>query len=110
MVDETTNLDEHRGMMAQKATDLRRLRAEVEADQVALRARQQELEVLLAAAPARNWAEAVEKARYLLDLFSQTAQGETPQRRTLIGRVLADFDLLLSESHRVDDHHEPLET
>ena len=45
-------------MMAQKATDLRRLRAEVEADQAALRARQQELEVLLAAAPAKNWAEA----------------------------------------------------
>ena len=34
-------------MMAQKATELRRLRAEVKADQAALRARQQELEVLL---------------------------------------------------------------
>jgi hypothetical protein len=97
MVDETTNLDEHRGMMAQKATDLRRLRAEVEADQAALRARQQELEVLLAAAPAKNWAEAVEKARYLLDLFSQTADGDEPHRRTLIGRVMADFDSLLNE-------------
>jgi hypothetical protein len=88
MVDETTNLDEHRGMMAQKATDLRRLRAEVEADQAALRARQQELEVLLAAAPAKNWDEAVEKVRYLLDLFSQTADGGEPHRRTLIGRVM----------------------
>jgi hypothetical protein len=97
MVDETTNLDEHRGMMAQKATDLRRLRAEVEADQAALRARQQELEVLLAAAPAKNWAEAVEKARYLLDLFSQTADGDEPHRRTLIRRVMADFDSLLNE-------------
>src|SRR5690242_1524079 len=103
MVDETTNLDEHRGMMAQKATELRRLRAEVEADQAALRARQEELEMLLAAAPAKNWAEAVEKARYLLDLFSQTADGEEPQRRTLIGRVMADFDMLLNESHSVDD-------
>src|SRR5690349_17238463 len=97
MVEETTNLDEHRGMMAQKATELRRLRAEVEADQAALRARQQELEVLLAAAPATNWAEAVEKARYLLDLFSQTAEGDDPHRRTLIGRVLADFDFLLTQ-------------
>ena len=58
MVEKTTNLDDHRGMTAQRATELRRLRAEVEADQVALRARQQELEILLAAAPARNWAEA----------------------------------------------------
>jgi hypothetical protein len=98
MVDETTNLDEHRGMMAQKATDLRRLRAEVEADQAALRARQQELEVLLAAAPAKNWAEAVEKVRYLLDLFSQTADANDRHRRTLIERVMADFDFLLNES------------
>ena len=85
-------------MMAQKATDLRRFRAEVEADQAALRARQQELEVLLAAAPAKNWAEAVEKARYLLDLFSQTADGNDRHRRTLIERVMADFDFLLNES------------
>jgi hypothetical protein len=99
MVDETTNLDEHRGMMAQKATELRRLRAEVEADQAALRARQEELEMLLAAAPAKNWAEAVEKARYLLDLFSQTADGNDRHRRTLIDRVVADFDYLLDNSN-----------
>ena len=35
-----TNLDAHRGMSAQKATDLRRLRSEVEADQAALHSRQ----------------------------------------------------------------------
>ncbi len=39
MVDHPTNLDAHRGMAAQKATDLRRLRSEVEADQAALHAR-----------------------------------------------------------------------
>ncbi len=70
MVDHPTNLDAHRGMAAQKATDLRRLRSEVEADQAALHARQAELEDLLAAAPAANWLEAVEKARYLLGLFA----------------------------------------
>lgn len=31
MVDQPTNLDAYRGMAAQKATDLRRLRSEVEA-------------------------------------------------------------------------------
>src|SRR5690242_893203 len=93
-----TNLDDHRGMMAQRATELRRLRAEVEADQAALRARQLELETLLAAAPARNWADAVDKARYLIDLFSQTADGADPQRRLLIDRVMADFNFLLSDS------------
>lgn len=102
MVEKTTNLDDHRGMMAQRATELRRLRAEVEADQAALRARQQELETLLAAAPANNWAEAVEKARYLINFFSQTADGDDPQRRLLIDRVMADFDFLLSESDQVE--------
>ena len=62
MVDHPTSLDVHRGMAAQKATELRRLRSEVEADQAALHARQRELEDLLAAAPAANWPAAVEKA------------------------------------------------
>ncbi len=32
MTDKPTSLDSHRGMLAQKATELRRLRGEVEAD------------------------------------------------------------------------------
>ena len=95
MVDHPTNLDEHRGMAAQKATDIRRLRSEVEADQAALRTRQADLEDLLAVAPASNWADAVEKARYLLGLFAQSADAMDPRRRKLIDRVLADFDYLL---------------
>ena len=98
MADQPTNLDAHRGMAAQKATDLRRLRAEVEADQEALRVRQAELEDLLAAAPATSWAEAVEKARYLLGLFAQSATVTDPRRRQLIDRVMADFDHLLGTS------------
>jgi hypothetical protein len=98
MADRTTNLDEHRGMMAQKATELRRLRAEVEADQAALRDRQEALEAMLLAAPATSWSEAVEKARYLLGLFGQSAAAEDPRRRALIERTLADFDHLLGIS------------
>ena len=98
MVDHPTNLDMHRGMAAQKATDLRRLRSEVEADQAALHARQAELEDLLAAAPAASWPEAVEKARYLLGLFAQSPAATDPRRRKLIDRVMADFDHLLDSS------------
>lgn len=105
---ETTNLDEHRGMAAQKATELRRLRIEVELDQAALRARQEELEGMLAAAPATSWPEAVEKARYLLGLFAQTPAGEDPRRRRLIGRVMADFDRLLGEPTSRGSDHEPV--
>ena len=38
--------------------------------------RQEELDILLAAAPATGWGEAVAKARYLLILFAQTPAAE----------------------------------
>ena len=40
MTEHTIRLDRHRGMAAQKATEVRRLLAEVEANQKALRERQ----------------------------------------------------------------------
>jgi hypothetical protein len=51
MTDKTIDLDGRRGMEAQKATDLRRLLAEVEANELTLRLRQDELEAHLADAP-----------------------------------------------------------
>ena len=95
--DQPTNLDAHRGMAAQKATDLRRLRSEVEADQKALRMRQAELEDLLVAARATDWHEAAEKSRYLLGLLAQSLDASDLRRRKLIERVLADFDHLLNK-------------
>ena len=85
-------------MSAQKATDLRRLLAEVEANEQALRLRQDELESHLVAAPAANWQEAAEKARYLLNLFSATLTAQDPRRRKLIAAVLADFERLADET------------
>ena len=98
MADRTTNLDDHRGMAAQVATELRRMRAEVEADQTSLRERRDELERLLAAAPSADWAEAVEKARYLLSLFIETSAAADPRRQALVNGLLADFDRLLNKS------------
>jgi hypothetical protein len=95
MVDRPTELDAHRGMAAQKATEIRRRRVEVETDQAALRARRAELEKYLLAAPAEGWPEAVEKARYLLGLFAETPDAQDPRRQTLIASVLEDFDRLL---------------
>jgi hypothetical protein len=97
MVDRTTNLDEHRGMAAQKATEIRRRRVEVESDQAALRARQTELEKYLLGAPAEGWPEAIEKARYLLGLFAETPAAQDPRRQTLIASVLEEFDRLLQD-------------
>jgi len=92
MNEEPTKLDDHRGMMAQKATELRRLTASVAADQAALQAKRHALEEQLIAEPAADWHEAAEKVRYLLMLFSEGASD--PRRRTLIERVLADLDRL----------------
>jgi len=98
MTDKTIELDQHRGMAAQKATGLRRLLAEVEANEKTLRLRQDELESHLVAAPAANWQEAAEKARYLLNLFAATLTAQDPRRQTLIAAVLADFERLGRES------------
>ena len=96
--DSAIELDNHRGMAAQKATELRRLVGEVAADRAKLRARQDELERFLVAAPAQSWSDAAEKARYLLSLFAATSEAQDPRRRTLIGNLLEDFDRLLSET------------
>src|SRR6478672_2307171 len=98
MTDKTIDLDQHRGMAAQKATGLRRLLAEVEANERVLRLRQAELETHLIAAPAANWQEAAEKARYLLNLFANTLAAEDPRRQNLIAAVLDDFERLARDS------------
>jgi len=97
MTERTIDLDQHRGMAAQKATELRRLVAEVEANERALRQRQDELETQLVAAPATHWREAAEKARYLIGLFAATSAAQDPRRQTLITAVLRDFDRLARE-------------
>ena len=94
MTEKTVDLDQHRGMAAQKATDLRRLLAHVEANEKALRLRQDELEAHLIAAPAANWPEAAEKARYLLKLFASSPSAQDPRKQKLIAAVLDDFKRL----------------
>ena len=96
MSEKPVELDTRRGMAAQKATELRRLLAEVSANEEALRARQKELEDQLLASPARSWEEAADKARYLLSLFANSAAGQDPRRQMLIARVLEDFMRLTS--------------
>jgi len=98
MTERTIDLDQHRGMAAQKATDIRRLLAEVEANEKSLRLRQDELESQLVAAPASSWHDAAEKAHYLLTLFAATPAAQDPRRQKLIAAVLDDFKRLDSEA------------
>ena len=94
MTDNTIDLDTHRGMAAQQATDLRRLQTEVEANEAALRTSQSELEAHLLAAPAASWPQAADKARYLLRLFAASSGSGDIRRQQLIAAVLDDFDRL----------------
>jgi len=98
MTEQTIDLDLHRGMAAQKATELRRLLSDVKANQDQLRIRQIELEEQLLAASALTWAEAAEKVRYLLSLFASSPDAQDPRRQMLIARVLEDLMRLLDES------------
>ena len=94
MTDRPIELDQHRGMAAQKATEIRRLLAEVEDNEKALRQRQEELEAQLLAIPAASWSEAAGKARYLLGIFASTSIAQDPRRQKLIANVLEDFERL----------------
>ena len=58
MTDTPIELDKHRGMAAQKATDIRRVLTEVEANAESLRQKQSIVENQLLAVPAIDWPEA----------------------------------------------------
>ena len=98
MTDQPVTLDGHRGIAAQKATEIWRLLVEVEANEQSLRARQEELETQLVAVPATTWFEAAQKARYLLGLFAATAAAQDFRRKMLIANVLEDFSRLSGTS------------
>ena len=63
-----------------------------------MRAKQDELESQLLAAPASDWREAADKARYLLALFAASLGGQDPRRQKLIEAVLDDFKRLAGDS------------
>jgi hypothetical protein len=94
MTDRPVDLDKHRGMAAQKETEIRRLLCAVQADQAALRARQDEFESLMVAADAATWSEAGARACYLIELYAATPEAQDPRRQRLIARVLADLTRL----------------
>ena len=85
------DLDKHRGLAAQKATDVRRVIADVEANAKLLRDKQGVVELQLLAVPAESWSDAVAKARYVLNLYSASLAPSDTHHRDLVAAVLADF-------------------
>ena len=98
MSDTPVELDKHRGMASQKATGLRRVLADAEADAKTLRDRQAVLENQLLSAPAASWPEAAAKARYVLNLYAASLAASDTHHRDLVAAVLADFARLIDES------------
>lgn len=98
MTDKPLDLDRHRGMAAQKATDIRRVLADVESNARDLRDRQAAVESQLLSAPAASWLEAAAKARYVLNSYAAGLAAHDTHHRDLVTAVLADFDRLSNES------------
>jgi hypothetical protein len=97
MTDIPINLDKHRGMAAQKATDIRRVIADVEANAKLLRDKQGVVELEILGAPATSWAEAVAKARYVLNLYAAGLAPTDTHHRDLVAVVLADLTRLSAQ-------------
>lgn len=97
MSETPVDLDRHRGMASQKATDMRRVLAEVEANAKMLRDRQGILESQLLSVPAASWPEAAAKARYVLNLYAAGLAPSDTHHRDLVAAVLADFARLSDE-------------
>src|SRR5271170_290894 len=98
MSDKPLDLDKHRGMAAQKATDIRRALAEVESNARQLRERQGMLESQLLSDQAASWPEAAAKARYVLNLYAAGLAPGDAHHRDLVAAVLADFVRLANKS------------
>ena len=98
MNDNPVDLDKHRGMAAQKATNIRRVLADVEANAKLLRDRQGVVEIQLLAVPAGSWPEAAAKARYVLNLYAAGLAADDTHHRDLVSAILADFARLSDEA------------
>ena len=98
MTDKPLDLDKHRGMAAQKATDIRRALAAVETNARQLREQKELLESQLLSLQATSWPEAAAKARYVLNLYAAELAPEDSHRRDLIAAIFSDFARLTDKN------------
>jgi hypothetical protein len=97
MTDDPVKLDKHRGMAAQKATNIRRALVEVENNASDLRDRQAALEHQLLSVPAGSWSDAAAKARYVLNLYAAGLSPDDTHHRDLVAAIFEDFAGLADE-------------
>lgn len=101
MTDDPVDLDGRRSSAGRMGSEIRRhANRESEADQLAARLRQQELEAQLAAETARTWPEIAAKAQCLIRLYAETSEAQDERRKMLIERALSDIAKMLDEGER----------
>jgi hypothetical protein len=98
MTDKPLDLDKHRGVAAQKATNLRRALAGRQVNAKDLRDQQLHFESQLLLVPAVSWQDAAAKARYVLNLYAAGLTREDTHHRDLVAAILEDFARLTRES------------
>lgn len=99
MVNEPVDLDERRDVQVQKSIEIRRRLQEFQDDLVVSSKRQNELEILLLATPAKTWSDVASKALYLLQLFSETPDSQISGRKELIAHTILDLERLRELPH-----------
>jgi len=104
MTDDPVNLDTRRSIEGKMATEIRRHSLkDFEADQEALRKRQQELETQLLADPATTWSEAAVKAQYLIRRYAETSEAQDARRQKLIQRALGDLARMIEGEGKANE-------
>lgn len=87
MTNDPVDLDTRRSADERRTMEARRRIIEMNADNAALRRRQDDLEYLL----TQSWPEATRKAEYLIKLFANTPQAQDPEIRQLVASTLKEL-------------------
>src|SRR5437868_10924495 len=88
--DAPLDLDKNRRMAVQKATDIRRILADVENNN-ATDLRDRQLEHQLLSVPAASWPEAAAKARYMFNLYAAGLGSDDTRHRDLVTAVTCEL-------------------
>ena len=99
MTEDPIELDQRRDMAGREEAEVRREHLqELEANQEALKNRQEEFEQLLLKKPARTWPEVAARLQYLIQLLATTDEAQDPRRQKLIALSLDDIARLSGSS------------
>ncbi len=93
VADKLISLDSHRDSKSRRLTENRRqVLNDKQIHDGVIRIHADELEELLERSPATTLLETAAKAKYLLQIFSTTAEASTPRRQALIDSTLDEIN------------------